>query len=163
MSRFVSRPVLVIGCIGLALIGLGGFFFSGMGVRMMGGMTIDHGWTIPSLGEAPTAAVYVTIGNGGRADRLISARTPVAGRADLHSHRLENGIIMMQQLEAIDIPADTVVSMQPGALHIMLFDLTSPLEDGQTFPLTLMFEQGGTRETTIHVHWPEDSHSGHAH
>ena len=162
MSRLFSNPFYLLGFYPLMFVII---ISDDIGSKPAKEMTIGHGWTIPSLGEAPTAAVYVTIENGAEPNRLMAAKTPVAARVELHTHRLEDGIMMMQKLDAIDIPADGVVAMQPGGVHIMLFDLKSRFEEGETFPLTLMFEKGGNRETMIDVRWPGDqkSHDHHSH
>jgi hypothetical protein len=43
------------------------------------------------------------------------------------------------------------VSLEPGGYHIMLLDLAEPLEDGDTFELTLRFEQAGEMDLTVDV------------
>ncbi len=153
MSRLFSHPLYLLWFWTLALLIISS---DDVGSNRAKEMTVGYGWTIPSLGASPTAAVYVTIENGPEPNRLIAAATPVAARAELHTHRQENGVMMMQKLDAIDIPADGVVTLAPGGLHIMLFDLKKPLAQGETFPLTLTFEKEGAQETMIDVYWPGD-------
>ncbi len=47
-------------------------------------------------------------------------------------------------MELIDVPSGQTVTLVPGGLHVMLFDLTAPLKMGAKFPLILKFEQAGS-------------------
>lgn len=53
-------------------------------------------------------------------------------------------MMRMRQVERIELPAGTTVSLEPGGLHIMLLDLVADLSAGDEFELTLEFEKAGT-------------------
>lgn len=57
----------------------------------------------------------------------------------------------MRRIAGINLPAGKTVSLEPGGMHIMLIGLIAPLKQGQSFPLTLSFKNGGTKEVTIAV------------
>jgi hypothetical protein len=57
----------------------------------------------------------------------------------------------MQEMDALDLPAGTLVQLVPGGYHIMLFDLAKPLVVGETFDLTLDFDQAPDSTVTIEV------------
>jgi hypothetical protein len=61
------------------------------------------------------------------------------------------GEMTMQPVERIDLPAGETVSLAPGGYHIMLLDLAAPLEVGQTFDITLTFENAGEEAVTVEV------------
>ena len=63
----------------------------------------------------------------------------------------DSGAMGMTYLEAIDIPADKPVGLEPGGLHVWLDDLDQPLTAGQTFPLVLTFEKAGLRRVAVSV------------
>jgi copper(I)-binding protein len=48
----------------------------------------------------------------------------------------------MQEVSAIELPAGETVSLEPGGLHVMMLDLSEPLEAGEEFDLTLTLEDG---------------------
>jgi periplasmic copper chaperone A len=107
-----------------------------------GAMTIEHPWARPAA--SGNIAAYFVIENGGDADRLIGIGTAVAKAADLHSTTIDaQGVGRMTPVQAVDIPAGATATFAPGGLHVMLMGLTRPLEAGQEFPLTLMFEKAG--------------------
>jgi hypothetical protein len=91
------------------------------------------------------------VNTGSVADRLISASTPVAGEAEVHRTTNENGVMKMNPAGAIDVAPGTPVVLSPGALHLMMTDLKTPLVEGQTFPLTLVFEKAGKVEVAVHI------------
>jgi copper(I)-binding protein len=110
----------------------------------VGHMTIEHPWARPTDMLATTGAVYFDLMNGGdAADRLIAARTEVAEAAELHRTVNDGGMLRMQPIAAIDIPAKGHVSIKPGVFHVMLAHLKAPLTAGQRFPLQLTFEKAG--------------------
>lgn len=48
----------------------------------------------------------------------------------------------MQHVDALPLPANGEIMMQPGGYHIMLMGLKAPLTEGESFPVTLVFESG---------------------
>ena len=99
----------------------------------------------PSLtSQAKTGAVYLSIINLGQAnDELIRISTPVAGSAMLHESKNENGVMKMEMLDYLEIPAGKTVDIQPGHMHIMLMDLNTPLKTGDHLSLELEFKNSG--------------------
>ncbi|MEZ5181952.1 MAG: copper chaperone PCu(A)C [Acidimicrobiales bacterium] len=61
------------------------------------------------------------------------------------------GAMTMQPVDSIELPAGEEVSLEPGGYHIMLLDLVAPLEVGDTFEITLTFENAGEVTVTAEV------------
>ena len=51
--------------------------------------------------------------------------------------------IRCQRCVGHEIPADGMVMLQRGGLHVMMMGIETPLKDGDAFPLTLVFENAG--------------------
>jgi copper(I)-binding protein len=99
-----------------------------------------------------SGAAFMHIENVGPADRLIAARGDVAKRIELHTHIMEDGVARMREVEGgIEIPADGMVMLQRGGLHVMMMGIETPLKQGDSFPLTLVFEQAGEVEVEVTV------------
>jgi periplasmic copper chaperone A len=99
-----------------------------------------------------SGAVFFIIHNNGTVDdRLIGARTDIAQKAELHTHVEDaNGVMSMAEIEGgIALPAGEMHVLERGSDHVMLMGLTADLKDGDTFPLTLIFESG--QEVTLEV------------
>jgi hypothetical protein len=135
----------------------------------VGELQIEHPWSREMPAIAPTAAAYFVVHNkGAEADRLLSASTPHAGKAELHEHVHAGGLMKMQQVQNVVIPAGGEVQFAPMGYHVMLFNLQQQAKDGERFPLTLTFEKAGVVEVEVAVQKEapvvEPAHGeGHAH
>jgi periplasmic copper chaperone A len=108
-------------------------------------VTVTNAWARATPGGATIGAAYAVIeaAVGGSGDVLVSISTPVAGRAEIHTHIEEDGVMKMRKAGKITVAAGGKHVLVPGGDHIMLFDLKAPLKQGQPIPLTLTFEKSG--------------------
>ncbi len=73
-------------------------------------------------------------------DRLTGGSTPRAAQLQVHEMSMDGGMMKMGQIEGgLPLPAGQAVALAPGGNHIMLMELTQPLAEGDTVPLTLTF------------------------
>ncbi|MEM9048404.1 MAG: copper chaperone PCu(A)C [Pseudomonadota bacterium] len=132
---------------------------------LAGDIAIDDAYARSS--NPKSGAAFMTIRNAGAADRLIEARTDIARNVELHTHIEEDGVMKMREVEGgIELPAQSLVELKRGGLHVMFMGLKAPMEHGDSFPLTLVFESG--MEMTIDVpvdleRRPSTDRSGHNH
>lgn len=118
-------------------------------------LTISHPWTRATAATQKAAAVYMQIStNGSETDRLIGAFSPDADVTQIHTIRQDGDVLRMRAIEAVDIPADGKVELEPGGIHIMLIGLKAPLFEETVIPLTLTFEKAGTVEIEAVVEAP---------
>lgn len=103
------------------------------------------------MGGTGTGVVYMTIENtGDDDDTLLGGSTDRAQTVEVHEMRVQDDIgIMVAHDGPLVIPAGASVALEPAGLHIMLIDLNDDIRLGDTFDLTLEFEQAG--EVTIPV------------
>ena len=113
-------------------------------------LDVANAWAGATPGKAENGAAYVTI-TSPTADRLVSASTPVAKKAELHTMSMQGMVMKMRPISGVDIPPGQAVTLKPGGEHIMLMGLNQPLREGQSFPLTLNFEKAGPRTVTVTV------------
>jgi copper(I)-binding protein len=96
----------------------------------------------------------MTITGGEEADALmgVSVDSSVAMMAEVHETSMDDeGMMAMQEVSAIDIPAEAEVKLEPGGFHVMLMQLAAPLENGDEFTVTLEFENAGEMEVDVTV------------
>jgi copper(I)-binding protein len=150
------------------------FAISGIGLNAhahgfkAGDLKINHPYATPSLSGSKTGAMYIrSIQNTGKqADQLISARTSVAERVELHQMQMDNNVMKMRAVPAIELPAQAELRMMHGSAdgyHLMLINLKQPLKDGDRFSVWLQFKNSGEREVTVHVQTPKNSAPNHNH
>ena len=129
-------------------------------------LEVTNAWARATPGKAENGAAYVTI-ESPTADRLVSASSPVAKRAELHTMSMQGMVMKMRPIAGLDVPPGQSLTLKPGGEHIMLMGLNQPLHEGQSFPLTLDFEKAGPRTVTVAVEKAgsngPDSAAAHAH
>ena len=132
-----------------------------------GSITIDHPWAKASIGQAKAGAAYlVLVNDGDAADRLVAVKADVSELVELHTHTMEDGVMRMRAVPAIDVPAGATTELKPGGLHIMLLNLKAPLVEGESFPATLVFENAGEVVVEVAIEAAvggQHEHSGHSH
>ncbi|CAO3431109.1 copper chaperone PCu(A)C [Azospirillum doebereinerae] len=117
-----------------------------------GPVTVTAAWARAGAPAAKAGAAFLTVTNtGAESDRLVAAQTPVADKAELHTHLMDNGVMKMRAVDSIDVAPGAPVTLKPGGLHVMLMGLKQPLTEGSRFPVTLTFDKAGavTVEVTV--------------
>jgi copper(I)-binding protein len=115
----------------------------------LGEMTIGHPYSRTTAPGQSTGGAYLRVDNRGPADRLVSARSPMAQSVEMHEMRMAGEVMQMREIRSIEVPSNQPLVLQPGGLHLMLVGLKSPLKNGDRFPLTLKFEKAG--EVTVEI------------
>jgi copper(I)-binding protein len=72
--------------------------------------------------------------------RLIGVTTPLTKNAEVHNMTMENGVMKMFPVDALEVPAGKTVRLASGGYHVMLTNLQKPLNPGDKVPLQLTFE-----------------------
>ena len=104
-------------------------------------ISVSDAWVRATPPGAKTAAVYLTINNPDADDALVAAETNVADEAQLHTHRHDDGMMRMQQVDRFELPGGETIELKPGGNHLMLIDIYRPMEPGNSIELRLIFEQ----------------------
>jgi copper(I)-binding protein len=113
-------------------------------------VSVDGVWARATVPGQSGSAAYFTIRNAGGEDKLLTVSSPGAD-ASLHSTSMDNGVMRMRPIEALDIPANGTVELKPGGTHVMLMGLKQPLQAGSALELDLKFEKSGERKVMAEV------------
>ena len=118
-----------------------------------GDLVITQAWSRATPGGATIGGGYLTIENrGSTPDRLIGGSADVAGKVEVHEMTMNNGVMTMRPLEkGLTIEPGKTVKLAPGGYHLMMFDLKSPLKQGEQLPVTLEFEKAGKVKLSLDV------------
>ncbi len=105
------------------------------------GILVGDVWARAS--KVRNSAAYMTVTNESKETaRLVAASSPVAERVEIHTTIIEDGVMKMRPLEAIEIPPGETVRLEPGGRHVMLLGLRRALKPGDRIELTLVFADG---------------------
>jgi copper(I)-binding protein len=118
-----------------------------------GDLVITQAWSRATPGGAKIGGGYLTIENKGAApDRLIGVAGEVAGKIEVHEMAMKDGVMTMRPLDkGLTIEPGKTVKLAPGGYHLMMFDLKSPLKQGDKVPVTLEFETAGKVTVSLDV------------
>lgn len=111
------------------------------------GIAIADQWVKATEGQqmADMSAGFGVLSNSSESDAEITAVTAsVTERAELH----ETVDGQMQKVDGFTIPAGGSFTLEPGANHLMLLDLTDPIKPGDDVEFTLTFADDSTFEFT---------------
>lgn len=109
--------------------------------------SVKDAWVRATVPRQKSSSAYMEL-SALRAARLLEVSSTVAGVVEIHEMRMENNVMKMRAIPALDLPAGMPVVLQPGGLHIMLMDLKVQLKEGDKVPLTFVVElRNGSRET----------------
>ena len=120
-----------------------------------------------SLGRNPNTGGYLTVENrGAQADALIAARCACARAVELHTMSHVGGVMRMDKVASLAVPARGRLELKPGGAHVMFLGLKQPLKAGTDVPVTLRFRRAGEVTTMFHVvatptAAPAAGHEGH--
>ena len=117
-----------------------------------GEIQVRHPWSRATPPGAKVGVGYMEIRNNGRQpDRLLSASTPLAKKVEMHVTERDGEVLKMRQVKSFEIPARERYELRPGGAHLMLVDITRPLQKGERIALTLRFERAGELEVQLEV------------
>ena len=113
---------------------------------------------------ARSGAGYLVLTNRGAAeDRLLAAESPAAQRVELHTHRLEDGIARMVEVEDIALPPGESVALAQGGDHLMFMGLTEAWDPETGIPVRLIFDRSGPLDVVLPVAAGPAHGHGHSH
>lgn len=99
-------------------------------------VTISNAWARATKPGQEVGAAYMTLKSDSAA-RLIKVESQMAGTVEIHQMSMNNGVMKMRMMQALDLPAGKVVELAPGGFHLMLFDLKKPLAPGDQVDMLL--------------------------
>jgi len=103
-----------------------------------------------SVPGAMVSAAYLRI-TSPTAVKLMSVDSPAAGVTEMHAMALNDGVMRMHAVDAVDVPAGGSFEFKPGGYHIMLMQLKQPLKPGDKVPLVLTFEDAAKKKQVLHA------------
>ena len=115
---------------------------------------VRDAWVRTSVQGQSATGAFMTI--TAREDtRLVGVASPVAGVAEVHEMKMDNGVMKMRAVEGgLALPAGKAVELKPGGYHVMLMDLKAALPKGSTVPVTLLLKDAKGAESRVELQLP---------
>jgi copper(I)-binding protein len=107
-------------------------------------VVVSDAW-VKAVDSDMTAAFGTLTNNTDEDVTLVAATTDASAMVELHEVVMKDGEMVMQPKEGgIPIPAGGSATLEPGGDHIMLMDVTRPIEPGDVVELDLELSDGST-------------------
>jgi copper(I)-binding protein len=84
-------------------------------------------------------------------DALMRVRCPIANFSERHAVDRGEGAPAMRPISSIPIAATSTVVLKPTEHHVMLLQTRQPLQVGERFNCSVVFQKAGTKETEVEV------------
>jgi copper(I)-binding protein len=111
---------------------------------------VDDAWVRATVEQQRATGAFMKL-TGAQDLRLIEARSPVAGLAEVHEMKLEDNVMKMRPISGFALPAGQAVELKPGGRHLMLMDLKQQVTEGTSVPITMVFEDANGKRTSVEI------------
>lgn len=107
-------------------------------------LTVTDPW-VKATEEEMTGAFGMIENSGDAPITITAASSPSTGKMEIHEVVDKDGEMVMQpKAGGLVVPAAGTAELKPGADHLMLMDLTAPIEAGDEVEITVTCDTGGT-------------------
>ena len=113
---------------------------------------IEDAWISEAPPGATAMAGYMRITNNSESTIILqSANSPAFKAIEFHRSIEKDGVYRMVPHLHLHVEANTTFELKPGDYHLMMFNPTSALKEGDNVNVTLVFSQKEVVSTTIPV------------
>ena len=127
-------------------------------------LEITHPWVREAPPSARVLAAYMSIKNPGDSAITINGiSSPDFEYAEIHRTVINDGVARMLHIKQLDVPANGIIRLEPGGLHLMLFNPKRMLAEGDTITLTIHLGNETCMTVSTPVVRQDDDHSRHHH
>ncbi len=120
------------------------------GAAAQADVTVKDAWVRGTTPAQKATGAFLQITSSDAA-ALLSASSPLAGVVEIHTMRMEDGVMKMRPIAKLDLPAGKGVTLAPGGNHIMLMDLKQQMKKGDVVPITLKVEGKDKAVQTLEI------------
>lgn len=109
-------------------------------------VTVSDPWVRATVPQQKATGMFASVVSA-KGGKVVSASSPVADVVEIHEMAMENNVMRMRAIPALDLPAGKAVELKPGGFHVMLMGLKQQVKEGDSVPVTLVIEgKDGKRE-----------------
>ena len=113
-------------------------------------ININHPHIKFTISSGPAAGYMTIVNMGDKADKLLNIEVDFAV-AELHLSEINDGIVSMNKVDFIEIPAQIAKSLKPGGYHVMFSKFNIELIDESELIGMLNFELAGEIKVVFEV------------
>jgi copper(I)-binding protein len=112
-------------------------------------VTIEDAWVRETVPAQRTTGAFATVKSTEKA-RIVAVQSPAAKIVEIHESSMKGGVMQMNAVDAVELPAGKAVRLEPSAgYHVMLMELAHPMKVGDKVPLSFVVEDAAGKKTTV--------------
>lgn len=113
-------------------------------------LKVEDVWVRATVPNQHATGVFMRL-TSPTAGRLVAVESDAAKHVEVHEMAMQDDVMKMRQVPAIDLPAGQAVELKPGGYHVMLIDLAKRITPGDHVPLTLIVEDAKQQQHRVPV------------
>lgn len=115
-------------------------------------VAIMNAWVREAHPDAKVNAGYMTLVNvDSEIMQLVKIESDAYDTIEVHKMARVDGLMEMQEVTELDIPANGQIQFEPGGMHLMMMGPREPLSKGGNVDMTLTFKSGKQQTVTVQV------------
>ena len=100
----------------------------------------------------PVRAGYMTIHNPSQvAVSIVAIHSKAFASVEIHRSVMQDGMMRMDLVEALEIDADTSLKLAPGGLHLMMMQPVEATRPGEQIEIILQLSDGSKQSLKMEV------------
>ena len=113
-------------------------------------VTVKDAWVRGTVAGQKSSGAFLSLTSSEDA-KVVAVQSPVAKVAEIHATKHDRGMMVMEHVESLALPAGKRVEFKPGGHHVMLMGIARPLAKGESVPITFTIEDAKGKRSTVEV------------
>lgn len=113
-------------------------------------LKVEDAWVRATVPNQHATGVFMRL-TSPTAARLVGVESDAARHVEVHEMAMQDNVMKMRQVSAIDLPAGKPVELKPGGYHVMLIDLARQISVGDPVALTLLVQDADGKQRRVPV------------
>jgi copper(I)-binding protein len=124
-----------------------------VGLPAQAQVTVQDPWVRATVPQQKATGLFASV-TSAKGGRVVAASSPVADVVEIHEMAMDNQVMRMRAIAALELPAGKAVELKPGGFHVMLMGLKQQVKEGDTVPVTLVVEGADGKRENVEVKAP---------
>jgi copper(I)-binding protein/cytochrome oxidase Cu insertion factor (SCO1/SenC/PrrC family) len=115
-------------------------------------VAIMNAWVRQAVPKSKVNAGYLTLINiGDQPQTIVAVTSNLFAQVEVHEMAMDDGLMKMQELKELTIPANGQMKLAPGGKHLMLKQPVKDLTAGEEVELSIQFQSGKSQTISVKV------------
>lgn len=131
-------------------------------------VTVKDAWVRATVPQQKATGAFMQL-QAAKDSKFVSVSSPLTPTVEVHEMAMQGDVMRMRQVQSVELPAGKTVELKPGGHHIMMMNLKAQVKEGDTVPLTLVFEGKDGKREQVEIKVPvkalnsaaRPAHAGH--